>query len=441
MQAILSEKLDFNKKLILGFFIFTTFSGGLRKWLITSEAVNGIVLLMQIFAPLIVFILLRGIVYKATQSFATMTYAFLLMGMALNPLNETFMHGFLGFILHFSFWLMIFLYLDNRDSFPIEHLSKALFIVCIVELILAAVQFNLPPSHFINRYSNSGDVSEIAQVGDYVRVSGSFSYISGFGCFLFFAGTFVWGAFVSKSLSNVMQFLLVLLIVLAAFMNGSRTITAISFLFLIFTITEMQLKQKLVVLAISVLAFVVISFYGLQNKITFVKAAFDAFYTRTTELNEMGEDRMRIYGPFSELMEFRGEYPVWGVGLGATYQGAIQKWGRSKYVQDYGYFEEEPERIVIEGGFVLFMVRILLFGVLLWKTAIPKLYLLPIFFFLLFYMPMVFNMYMAAYAFLGIMYLDKVYFLKKQNEDPPNPLWVGLIGSNFIENPEGIKHE
>ena len=421
-----ARKVSFNNTLLLIYFIFTTFSGALRKWVVVSESVNSLILLVQLGAPIIVFVLLRGIPNKATQSFFTVFYGIVLLMMALNPLNETLMHGLLGFLLHFGFWLLIILYINNREAFQIEKLSKPFFIVCVVELALAMVQFTLPPTHFINRYSSTADLEVIAMLGDYVRVSGSFSYISGFGCFLFFAGCFVWGTFMGDSLSNTGKYIAVLLTLVATLMNGSRSVMAAVLMLLVFAAITMQIKQKIVIVMVSVLVIIIGALYGLESKIPFIKDAYEGFYNRTTSLNANGEYRNRVWGPYEEVMNFRGNYPLFGVGLGATYQGATQKWGKSQAVREYGYFEEEPERIVIEGGFFLFVLRFILFGYLLYNLKIPALYQISIYIILLFYMPMIFNVFMAAYAYFGLMYLDKMYCLKKAKE----------VKNAFLEVPE-----
>jgi hypothetical protein len=102
---------------------------------------------------------------------------------------------------------------------------------------------------------------------------------------------------------------------------------------------------------------------------------------------------------------------VFGVGLGSTYQGANLVFGTSEYVLEYGYNESEAGRIVLEGGFILFFLRIILFFVLMNKTLIP-LYGKVLFFAMFFSSQIVFSVYLGAFFLLGIMFVDRAYYLK-----------------------------
>ncbi|HMI68088.1 MAG TPA: hypothetical protein VK517_18725, partial [Cyclobacteriaceae bacterium] len=128
-----------------------------------------------------------------------------------------------------------------------------------------------------------------------------------------------------------------------------------------------------------------------------------------------GELEARIVGSLVEVLEFQGEYPVYGIGLGSTYQGAISLFGASDYLKEYGYYESEGGRIVLEGGFILFFLRVILFIVMIRYSYVPPLG--KIFLFILFINSMiVFNTYLSVFFILGMIFVDRAYYLKDVDE-------------------------
>lgn len=128
----------------------------------------------------------------------------------------------------------------------------------------------------------------------------------------------------------------------------------------------------------------------------------------------MGEVEYRISDLFNEVLDFRGKYPVFGVGLGSTYQGANAIFGTSQYVLEYGYNESEAGRIILEGGYILFFLRIALFLVLMRKSVVPF-FGKAIFLALFFTSQVVFSVYFGTFFFLGIIFVDRAYYLKSRN--------------------------
>ena len=150
---------------------------------------------------------------------------------------------------------------------------------------------------------------------------------------------------------------------------------------------------------------------GFASKFT---TAYSNFQTRITNAGQ-GELEGRIVGSLVEVLEFKGEYPIYGIGLGSTYQGAIQLFGVSDYLKEYGYYESEAGRIVLEGGFILFFLRAILFIVMIRYSSVPLLG--RIFLFILFINSMiVFNTYLSVFFFLGMIFVDRAYYLKDVDE-------------------------
>jgi hypothetical protein len=411
MNKLSPENLRRNQSLLTFYFLYATLHGALRKWVFAGvSGVNDVLFMVQLILP---FIIISAMHREKTilSCKPLLPYALILTGMALNPMNMTIYHGVFGFILHFGFWLMMLMYLQEPEAFPIENMVKLFVIVCFAETLLTFVQFGLPSSHFLNRYesASSDEVAGFENDGG-VRVIGTFPYISGYGSLLFFIGLLIWALMVENKRSTLTILGLTAFGLLSAFMNGSRSImvpflVCVAFGFINYGDFTRKVKAFVTLFALVGLSFA----FNLGQKATFATKAFDSFSRRVTYGQQSGEAESRTVGTFLEVIEFNGKYPLFGIGLGATYQGAVNKWGQSKEYLEYGYCEEEPERVVLEGGFILFTVRVLLFIILIFKLKVPVIYSIPIFLYIFFFTLFVFNTYQAAYVFLGFALLDKLY--------------------------------
>lgn len=409
------EEIDqkFNKNLLLGYFMYTTFVGAFRKWIFSgSSVVENLLLLLQIFAPLILTYFMRR-KRGALFYFPMMPLTLVLLVMAFNPLSHTIFHSVFGFVLHIGFWIMVLIYIQERDSFPVEELLGAMAIACLVQSILGAMQFSLPADHFINRYvSDNNDVAGFGN-GFGTRVIGTFSYISGYGAFMVFYGMYVWALMIENKRSLWLIYGLAVLGLVAAFMNGSRSVVlpfvlSVFFGFLNYGYLGTKLKVVAAIVLVAILAFV----FDAGEKLDFIGNSYDAFSARVEAGQATGETSDRTKMTFDAVLNYNGNYPLFGVGLGATYQGAVAKWGTSPLVPVV--YEAEPERVLIEGGYFLFIVRLLLMIYLIFQMKIPVYFSAPILFFLFMFSLLVFNINQPAYTFFGLMVVDKMYHLKEQ---------------------------
>lgn len=415
MNKLTPEALKWNQNLLLFYFLYTTLQGAVRKWLLMGvSGVGDIMFMGQLLLPFaVVFLMKREKTILSCQPL--IPYALLLVAMALNPLNQSIFHGIFGFCLHFGFWLMMFIYLNERDAFPLENLVKIFMIACAAEAILAFAQFGLPTTHLLNRYENAGqdEIAGFANDGG-VRVIATFSYISGFGSFLFFAGLFVWALMVEKKRAIPLILAVAGLGLVSSFMNGSRAVVlpyvvCLVFGFLSYGAIVQKIKSMAVIGCLLALAVV----FNLGNKLAFVEKSFTSIAQRFTSGQATGEAASRTDGIFAETFDFSGKNPWFGLGLGATYQGATNKWGKSQELREYGYYEEDPERVILEGGYVLLIVRISLFVLMAFRMKIPLFFSVPILIYMFFFTIFVFNAYQVAYVFFGLALLDKFYYLKQ----------------------------
>ncbi len=419
MTTLTQADLKRNQNLLLFYFLYTTFHGALRKWVFAGvSGVNDVLFMVQLISPFIVVAFMRR--EKPVFSYPlVIPLVFAFTALALNPMNMTLFHGAFGFILHFGFWLLMLTYLSERDAFPVQNLIKIMIIVCIAEAFLTFVQFSLPSSHILNRYESSDDVVGFDDEGG-ARVIGTFSYIAGYGSLLFFTGLFIWALMVEAKKNVVLLLCMVALSLVSAFMNGSRSIMLPLVLCTCFGLASYgNLGNKIKLVAIIAMVLILGVVFNVGKQLSFVERAYTGFAYRVTSGQKSGEAESRTLSTFVEAFDFQGKYPLFGIGLGATYQGSTNKWGKSPELIEYGYCEEEPERIVVEGGYFLLFIRLGLFAYLSTQLRVPMILSVPVLLYIFFFTLFVFNAYQTAFVFFGFTLLDKVYAAKKdlQNEN------------------------
>jgi hypothetical protein len=414
------KKLDYFEKQLLFIFLFTLITGALRKWFFTPGITSNIILLFQLILPIVLSILHQGFSILSKQNIFKFYFLFLLIS-AFNPLNLTIFHGIFGIILHLGFWWMLGYYYKNRLFIDVRPLFPWVILFCSIEIILGFVQYQLPADHFLNKYAaidQLGQGQSIALVGDSVRITGTFSYLSGFTAFLIFLILFIWSLIRANYSKRIISFLLSGTII-ATFMSGSRSSSLIIFIiiFLIiiseFTTEAINGFIKSLLLPI-ILVFLFFLSKGSLGFVNIFDKAYSNFDERRTLNAHSGEQSKRVFWDLQELfVDYRGKFPIFGVGLGSTYQGATSIFGVSDYVKDYGYYENELPRIVLEGGFFLLFFRVILFIWLLSWLDLNKLSKVFCFIIFIYAIPTVFNIYNSIFLSLGLIFLDNMGIQKK----------------------------
>jgi hypothetical protein len=414
-------------RLYISFFLFATLSGVLRKWILQSTATGNIVFGILLLFPLIFFIVANTDSKKVFSNRAFTAFFLLLVIEALNPLNLTIYHGLLGILIHSYLWFLLFLYFENRDQFDFTGFVYTFLIVLIGEVILGFIQYQLPQDHFLNRYADIEKVGGVyATVGSAVRITGTFSYIGGFSAFVIFYIFFVWYLF-KINFTPIVTIACLAGGIVTSFMTGSRGITYLYFIILGFffliefkDFKKLKLTNLLPALLLLALMYTLNGNFGsFQKKI---ELAYQNFDDRRAELANQGEENGRITGDLLEVWNFRGKYPFFGVGLGATYQGATSLFNTSEYVQEYGYYEGESARVILEGGFLLFFARIALCIYVISLIKAPKLLKFLFFLLIVYLVNYTFNIYNAIYLAFGIILIDNVYYLKSKENSPISSL-------------------
>lgn len=412
-KNLISQQL----KIFLFIYIFTIFSGATRKWFISSKELGNLILFFQILVPFL-FLFTKNFTRAIHQQGKVMGfYLSVLIICAINPLNLTFYHGILGFFLYASFPILLFYYINSRAQFNFIHILQLVFFICLGELVLAFLQSSLPPDSFINTYADVEAVGSIATVGNAARVTGTFSYISGFTAFLFFLILFVW-ALVIYQFNSTYVLIILIIGLIGCFMSGARAATYL-YLIILGTLALTDFSNLRSVL-LNIRIFVPILFIsiillsiGSDRFFDLINNSFTGFLERRARGIESGEENSRIFSDIVDVIQFRGNYPTLGVGLGSTYQGATKLFGTSPYVVEYGFYESELVRIVLEGGFVLLIARTIIIISLINALYVPKIGKIVLIIIFLFFFPTIFNVYNASLGVMGLMILDSAYFHRR----------------------------
>jgi len=417
-SALLYKKsVEKSTNTFLFIFLFTILSGVLRKWIFTSYSVGNIIFFFQLLVPYVLFTNENFKFNKVLSNKLIVFFLIYLIAGAFNPLQKSVLHGGVGILLHFSFWFLAFFYLENRDYFDARKWILVLVIVAFSEIFLGFIQYGLPQKHFLNRYAAEQNVGNIiAEVGTAVRITGTFSYITGFSSYLLFHALFVWGLIIYQYRPAVTLSLMLGGLV-ACFMNGSRGATYVYILimlfFLLFEARKTNISSFILRLIVPfIVVYLVILARGQLGFETTVSTAFDNFQTRRETLAESGEEKSRILWDYYAIRDFKGENPIFGIGIGSTYQGAIVLWGASEALQQYGYIESELERYVLEGGFILLFIRLLMTFFFCRSLVVPwqTKWLIGG---LTFIAPITFNIFNIVFFMTGIIFLDQAYYHKR----------------------------
>ncbi len=415
MMNVFPKHLTKQTKIYLYLFLFTMLSGALRKWVFNSVAVGNIIFALQVSSLFIFAFFDKKAISTVFKNDILKIYFSYLVICAVNPQSATIYHGLLGILLHFGFWFIAFYYLENRENFNFAPIIPLLLILCFAEISLAMVQYGLPSDSEINRYSDKNYI-DIAKVGESVRVAGSFSFIAGFTSYLLFHAYFLWSLVKLKYDSKIIVGLLFIGLV-GSFMSGSRTggyaYFALTFYILIFVARGSIVKTIFSGFTIPFFFFFTFSLIsgssGLQEKIT---SSVGNYFERANTLREQGEEKGRITGEYESLLNFRGSDPIFGIGLGSTYNGANILLGTSEALDKYGFIESENEKVVLEGGFILLFFKIALIVTFCRRLAVDTLSKC-IMGALLYLAPPQYNVFNSWFAFFGITIIDHFYFKAK----------------------------
>jgi hypothetical protein len=276
-----------------------------------------------------------------------------------NPNLPTKLVALFGIFMYFSFVPIAYM-LPSLFSTKDKLLSFLKFyaLISLPLYVIGFIQYFSPAAARINRYARSEFEWDTALVGDNVRVTSTFPYITGYTVYLSFVVMII--AYLlslrrsSRKVTLVFYTALTMAIV-SLFMAGSRAPLATTIMYLVLYlilsgyISTAHLKPMLLRFALAgLLVVAVLALTPAGQKVV------DNMMSRIEENAEDVAPRIvEIYTPF----RFLSNAGPFGFGIGSTCQGTeywvprSEMWGSMS--RD---FENEPERILLELGLVGFIL-------------------------------------------------------------------------------------
>lgn len=417
---VVKEKATRGDIFLMVFFLVAMFGGAFRKWVVESSVVGNVILLVQMVIPFLMFAFREG---RAQSPFARHAglslYFFYLLLQVFSPYQLTLFHGILGILVHGLFWLGVFFYFTNRHLFSPARYIPMLLVLVGAEVVLAFVQYTLPARHILNKYATE-TVKQVAVIADGVRVSGTFSYLSGYTAFLLFYPFFTWALIRLRYPTWVIATVVVLGGV-AGTMTGSRSGVGLYIAFtgaiLVYNYPLRQLGALLGRLILPVVIMIAVAQLFQEAPLTRkINKAYENFANRVIENRERGEESRRLVWDFTYFRDIDPFHNIiTGVGTGSTYQGATILFGTSTYVRSFGYVEGEFVRLVLEGGLLLLLLKVIMTTLLVYHFVVKVWYIRLLLWITLIYgAPIVFNVHNGTFLMLGIILIDNIIWRQQQ---------------------------
>lgn len=357
------------------FFLLVLFDGALRKWVAPSLSTPLFVLKdVVLVATLGIYAFERGLQLPSTLRKSILgvllpAFAFWCAMEALNFRLPSILLGIWGFKLHILYISLIFLVPASFKSF--EQLYRYTWwysVLSIPILALGVVQFYSPTTSWINEYAHqSANITHFGGEQRFARITGTFSYISGMGRYVFFAPLLSLALLAGEKMRlNWRTLPLYFSLALGAIvvpMNGSRwPVFAFGVVFLLFAFFIGKIRRT-APRVLSPWRLMLVGGVIIVGLVTYGSAATTALEERIVEARDT-ERRIeeRLFEPF----DFMTEAGLFGYGVGSTYQAASVLTGRTS--GDWGpsrYYEEAPERLMLELGIIGFVLQYALYMALL----------------------------------------------------------------------------
>jgi hypothetical protein len=276
-----------------------------------------------------------------------------------NPRLPTPLLGLLGFKSYFLYVPLLFvLPATFRSDDDILRFLRRYLLLAIPIGLLAVFQFGSPGSSPLNIYARGGEDAYVSTFGssEHVRVTATFSYITGFTSYLIAAAVLILttlSGFRWRLKGNRVLYASLVLTLLGMLMSGSRApvfmlAILLPFYWWLAVVREGDTGATMgrVILAITVLAAVLATAGG---------GALEAFLGRATATTDVAG---RIATPFLAPLAALEASGVLGFGIGATHQAA--PWVAPSIVPyswlNGAMFEAETGRIAAELGLPGFLL-------------------------------------------------------------------------------------
>lgn len=353
------------RRTVKAVFILLVIEGALRKWVFpqASDMMYFLKDIVLLGAYLKYYVFSASEIKYSCKNNLIKTLIFIVVGwclfQAFNPSLGSPIVGFFGargYLFYIPLmWMLLNLFQSEEELYKF---LRSHLLLTIPVGILGIAQFFSPASSPLNAYAGT-EGPGIATFGatSAVRVTGTFSFISGYSVYLLVC----FGLLIPMILSKQswwwqwVAILEILLVTVNSFMTGSRGVIIASALFLLGYLIVQGFTKPTSTLASARKFLLPVIIITIAASIWF-RPAVDAFWLRTTSNQDVSE---RISGGFTEPLEFIKYKELDGYGTGATHQAAAPlrrilglPGGESIPV----YYEAEMGRVALELGPIGFLL-------------------------------------------------------------------------------------
>lgn len=364
-------------RLVLAMFVFLMiYDGAIRKWLFSSfEQIifigKDVLLVFTLFILVIVRSRLPKMAMpKGTRLFFILYSAWVLLEVGNFNLPNLYigLWGLKSHLLYASLIILLPLAFSRTEEL-FQVLIKSYPWIVIPVCTLAFAQLAAPADSFINQQLSGGmeGVSYFGEAG-LVRVTGTFSYLSGMASFVQTSILLGFGLYITGARSKL--FLVGLAFAAAALpATGSRSVIVIvtvgAALILLFAQFARLISVKSALRYLFVL--VALGFISVQTQ----DDAWTAFAQRAEGARH---DESRVFTSFTNAFDFMETSGAIGFGTGSANLGAraFEKTGSDFYWLPIGsQFEEESGRIVLELGWIGWALSLFMrVSILFWSVKL-----------------------------------------------------------------------
>jgi hypothetical protein len=348
--------------------VLVVFEGAIRKWLLPGAQdlvyfAKDILLIgayagylssgaarlsRRLVPPGLSVLLVASVVFGASQ--------------VVNPQLPTPLLGLLGFKAYFLYipllWVLPAIFSSDAEA---ALFLKRLLLLTIPVGLLGTAQFLSPRDSWLNTYARGGGENAISfGASAFVRVTGTFSFISGYASYLLANAALLLGVLATTSWKITSQLWVhtcLAFTVVGMLMTGSRgpVLSLILMLPLYWLLSLVRERQGGSMFGRFVVVFAVLAFVAQR----FAPEAVDAFAGRARGATDIGN---RFLSPISAPIRAAEQSGLLGFGIGATHQAAsaVVRGAQEPYWLRGNLIEVEPGRVMLELG---------PFGFLIWYGA------------------------------------------------------------------------
>jgi hypothetical protein len=351
------------QRALFGVFVLLVFEGALRKWALPGAQAQIYLLKDAILLAVYLGFMLDNRRTLPAPAGTSLIKIVLVAGFiwgcieVLNPNSPSILVGVMGLKSYFLYAPIAFILpyaIKSREQLFV--LIRRYLIMAIPVAVLGFVQIMAGPASSLNVYvSNSEDApTMLARFGreDFVRTSGTFSYISGYTAFLGFVAFLAIGYNMAhgwRLKNNIIPIVALSLVIGAMFTTGSRgpiwvllaTGPVILWLAATSKVLSVQTAMRLCLLVpvITILA------------LNLSPQAFQAFMERAEQADTF-YTLDRAFSWFYQTTGALSAEPLLGMGIGATHPAALSIMGTESpwWLPDELLTEDEMARVTVELG-------------------------------------------------------------------------------------------